>query len=168
MGKDKKITFSEEVDSSITGFSLGITLILVALFVYYTELFHNRIIEIIVAIILIFIGIIGTFLEIGKAKNDDIKGIDDLGIGIVISAISVFVVLKYNKLPLNIICFLVLLFSIFGTIQGVLKIFYSLKIQKRKTDNKKIGILKVIVGITEIVALAVAIIQLITELMQVL
>lgn len=168
MGKDKKITFSEEVDSSITGFSLGITLILVALFVYYIELFHNKIIEIVVAIILVFIGMIGTFLEIGKAKNDDIKGIDDLGLGIVLSTISVFLVLRYDKLPLNIVCFLVLLFSIFGTIQGILKIFYSLKIHKRKTDNKKIGILKVIVGITEIAALAVAIIQLITELMKVL
>lgn len=168
MGRDKKITFSEEVDSSITGFSLGITLILVALFIYYTELFHNKIIEIVVAIILVFIGMIGTFLEIGKAKNDDIKGIDDFGLGIVLSTISVFLVLKYNKLSLNIICFLVLLISIFATIQGVLKILYSLKIQKRKTDNKKIGILKVIVGITEIAALAVAIIQLITELMKVL
>lgn len=168
MGKDKKIIFSEEVDSSITGFSLGSALILVALFVYYVELFHNRIIEIIVAIILIFIGMIGTFLEIGKAKNDDIKGINDLGVGIVLSTASVFLVLKYDKLPLNIICFFVLLISVFGTIQGVLKIFYSLKIQKRKTDNKKIGILKVIVGITEIVALAVAIIQLITELIKIL
>lgn len=168
MGKDKKITFSKEVDSSITGFSLSITLILVALFVYYTELFHNKLIEIIVAIILVFIGMIGTFLEVGKAKNDDIKGIDDLGLGLVLSTICIFLVLKYDKLPLNIICFLVLLISIFGTIQGVFKIFYSLKFQKRKTDNKKIGILKVIVGITEMAALAVAIIQLITELMKIL
>ena len=111
---------------------------------------------------------IGTFLEVGKAKNDDIKGIDDLGLGLVLSTICIFLVLKYDKLPLNIICFLVLLISIFGTIQGVFKIFYSLKFQKRKTDNKKIGILKVIVGITEMAALAVAIIQLITELMKIL
>lgn len=168
MSKDKKVTFSEEIDSSITGFSLGITFILIALFVYYIELFHNRIIEILVAIILVFIGMVGTFLEIGKAKNDDIKGIDDLGLGVTFSIIAIFLVLKYDKLFLNIICFLVLLFSLFATIQGVLKICYSLKIQKRNTMNKKIGIAKIIVGITEIAALAVAIIQLITELIHIL
>lgn len=168
MAKDKKVTFSEEIDSSITGFSLGITFILIALFVYYIELFHNRIIEILVAIILVFIGMAGTFLEIGKTKNDDIKGIDDLGLGVTFSIIAIFLVLKYDKLLINIICFLVLLFSLFATIQGILKICYSLKIQKRDTVNKKIGIAKIVVGITEIAALAVAIIQLITELIHIL
>ena len=168
MAKDKKVTFSEEIDSSITGFSLGITLVIIALFVYYIELFHNRIIEIIIAIILVFIGMVGTFLEIGKTKNDDIKGIDDLGIGMMFSIFAIFLILKYDKLFLNIICFLVLLFSVFATIQGILKICYSLKIQKRNTANKKIGIAKIVVGITEIAALAVAIIQLITELIHIL
>lgn len=122
MPKDKKVIFSEEVDSSISGFSLGITLILVAVFVYYTELFHNKLTDILVAIILMIFGMLGTFLEIGKAKNDDIKGIDDCGCGIVLLAIAVFLVLKYNKLILNIICFFILLFSVYEVVQGVLKI----------------------------------------------
>lgn len=168
MDKEKEVIFSKEIDSSITGLSLGTTLILVALFVYYVGLFHNKIIEILITIILVFIGMIGTFLEIGKAKNDDIKGIDDLGLGMTFLSIAVFLVLKYNILFLNVICFFVLLISVFGAIQGLLKIFYSLKIHKRESSNKKIGIAKIVVGITEITALAVAIIQLITELIQIL
>lgn len=168
MTKDKKIVFSEEIDSSIAGFSLGITLILVALFVYYLELFHNKIIEILVAIILVFIGMIGTFLEIGKAKNDSIKGIDDFSLGLIFSSIAVFGVLKYNKLFLNVVCFFVLLISVFATVRGVLSILYSLRIQQRKTVNRKIEVAKIIVGATEIAALAVAIIQLITELIGIL
>lgn len=143
-------------------------MILIALFVYYVGLFHNKIIEILVTIFLVFIGMVGTFLEIGKAKSDDIKGTDDLGLGMMFSSIAVFLVLKYDKILLNIVCFLILLISVFAAIQGLLKILYSLKIHKRETSNKKIGIAKIIVGITEITALAVAIIQLITELIQIL
>lgn len=167
MAKNNKIVFSEEIDSSITGFSVGITLIFVALFIYFTELFHNKIIDIIITIILMLIGMMGTFLEIGKTKNDDIKGISDLGVGMILSSITVFLVMKYNILFLNSICFLFLIIGVFGTIQGSLRILYSLKIQKRKTINKKISIAKIIVGITEIAALAVAIIQLITELIKI-
>lgn len=164
MTKDKKIIFSEEIDSSIAGFSLGITLVLVSLFVYYTGLFHNKIIEILVAIVLVFTGIVGTFLEIGKAKSENIKGIDDFCLGMIFSSIAVLGVLKYDKLTLNCVCFIVLLISVFATIRGILNILYSLKIQKRKTNNKKVEVVKIIVGVTEVTALIVAIIQLVTEL----
>lgn len=168
MAKDKKIIFSEEIDSSIAGFSLGITLILVSLFVYYAEPFHNRIIEILVAIMLVFIGIVGTFLEIGKAKSENIKGIGDFCCGMIFTSIAIACVLKFDKLILNVVCFLALLISVFTMTSGILNILYSLKIQKRKTPDKKIGIAKIVVGVTEITALVVAIIQLITELKELL
>lgn len=45
MGKDKekKVIFSEEIDSSIDGFALGITFVLVAFFEVYFKIFGNRI-----------------------------------------------------------------------------------------------------------------------------
>lgn len=144
MTKEKKVVFSEEIDSSISGFSLGITLVLVAIFVYYTELFHNKIIEIIITILLVFIGMIGTFLEIGKAKSDNIQGINDFGLGTIFSAGAVFFVFKYNKIPLNIICFIVLLISVYGAIQGLFRILYSLKIEKEKHLTRRLVLLKLL------------------------
>lgn len=40
---------------------------------------------------------------------------------------------------------------------------YSLKIKRRKTENKKVEVMQIVVAATEVVALAVAIIQLVNE-----
>ena len=75
--------FSEEIDSSINGFALGVALFSVAMLIWYMELFHNKTIEAIFTIILMIFGIGGTFLEIEKAK--EIKGMTDLSMGIIIT-----------------------------------------------------------------------------------
>ena len=64
---------------------------------------------------------------------------------------------------LNIIMFIVLAFGIFGAMKGVIEILYSLKIKRRKTENKKVEVMQIVVAATEVVALAVAIIQLVNE-----
>ncbi len=165
MSKEKKCIFSEEIDSSISGFSLGVAFVVDALFVWFGGLLHNRICEMVAVIILLLIGICGTFLEIEKANRDSIKGFDDLGLGISFSMLSIFLIIKYDILFWNIVCMIVLLFSVYATFSGILKIGYSLKIQKRKTGNKKVEIFKIITGITEIIALVVVILQLAAELM---
>lgn len=80
MGKDKekKVMFSEEIDSSIDGFALGITFVLVAFFEVYFKIFGNRMVEIVLAIGLLLFGIFGTLTEIGRISTDNIKGGDDL------------------------------------------------------------------------------------------
>lgn len=47
--------------------------------------------------------------------------------------------------------------------KGVIEILYSLKIKRRKTENKKVEVMQIVVAATEVVALAVAIIQLVNE-----
>lgn len=42
--KEKKITFSEEIDSSITGFALGISFVISAILIYPLNIFHNTIV----------------------------------------------------------------------------------------------------------------------------
>ena len=39
MAKDKKVIFSKEIDSSITGFALGISFVLLAGLIYYFDFF---------------------------------------------------------------------------------------------------------------------------------
>ena len=135
MGKDKekKVIFSEEIDSSIDGFALGITFVLVAFFEVYFKIFGNRMVEIVLAIGLLLFGIFGTLIEIGKISTDNIKGGDDLVTGLFLAAPSVFIIFKFNKVILNIIMFIVLAFGIFGAMKGVIEILYSLKIKRRKT-----------------------------------
>lgn len=165
MGKDKekKVIFSEEIDSSIDGFALGITFVLVAFFEVYFKIFGNRMVEIVLAIGLLLFGIFGTLIEIGKISTDNIKGGDDLVTGLFLAAPSVFIIFKFNKVILNIIMFIVLASGIFGAMKGVIEIIYSLKIKRRKTENKKVEVMQIVVAATEVVALAVAIIQLVNE-----
>lgn len=93
MAEKKTVDFSREVDSSITGFALGVTLVSVGLFIWFGEFLHNKIAETIVTIILLLIGICGTFLEIEKVNKKSIKGLGDFGL--------VFLLLVY-------VCFLLL------------------------------------------------------------
>lgn len=151
--KEKKITFSEEIDSSITGFALGISFVLSTILIHPLNIFHNTIVNRVAIVTLLIFGILGTSVEIGKIRKSDIKGLDDVGIGIVITAIPIFIIVKFNNLIGNLFCFIVMLFGIFGLAQGVIKIAYSIKIRKRKTGNKKVEILRLITIATEVIAL---------------
>ena len=164
MSKEKKIIFSEEIDGSISGFSVGASLVIVALFIWFGELLHNRIAETIVTILLMLIGILGTFLEIEKVNHNEIQGIGDFGMGIVFGSLSIFLIFKYDILVLNVVSLFVLLFGTFAAFSGMLKMGYSIKIQKRKAENKKVEVFKIITGVTEVIAFVVVVLQLISEL----
>lgn len=159
--KEKKIVFSEKIDSSICGFALGIAFVLAAFFEVYFKIFGNRIVEIVIAIVLLIVGIAGTLTEIGKIKKDDIKGTDDFVLGLILTVLPIIFILIFNKVIINIFLFPIFMFGTFGGLKGIMEIIYSLKLKKRESGNTKIEVMKIIVAITEIIALAVAIIQLI-------
>lgn len=75
----------------------------------------------------------GTFTEL--SKNDNIKGIDDLGLGIVFLCIWIFIYLFVKKLWLNILFFCILVIGVYGITSGIIKIMVSL-FYKRDTDKK--------------------------------
>lgn len=164
MAKEKKVVFSEEIDSSITGFALGISFVILAGLIYYFNIFHWIIVDRIVSILLLIFGIGGTCIEIGKIEGEKIKGIGDLIPGLLISAVALYVIIKYNEILLNIVSIIVLFFSLFVTIKGLIEIAYSLRIQKRKSQNKKVEILKFIAVITELLALGIAFFQFLAEI----
>ena len=142
MKKDKKVIFSEEIDSSISGFALGISFVLLAGLIYYFDFFQLGIADRIVSILLLIFGIVGTCVEI-------------------------FLVFKFDQIILNIVCAIVLFFSLFATTKGLIEFFYSLKLQRRKSQNKKIEVIKFIAVITELLALGVAIFQFLAEIYKV-
>lgn len=167
MKKERKVVFSEEIDSSITGFALGISFVLLAGLTYYFDFFHWVIADGIISIILLVVGIGGTCIEIGRLNEEKIKGKDDLLLGLFFTIPALIFIFIYDHIILNIICFIVLLLSLFGTIKGIIEVTYSMRIQKRKSHNKKIEVLRFITIITEVLALAVAIFQLIAEICKV-
>ena len=161
--KDKKIVFSEEIDSSINGIALGTAFVMLSIFVVYFKIF-NTIAEKFIAVILLELGIAGTLTEIGRIKKEDIKGLDDLIVGVLLTVVSVVVILKFRNVALNIGLFIVLLLGSYGMIRGILEILYSLKLQRRKSNNVKIEIMKIVVAVTEFISLIVVILQLVKEL----
>ena len=79
--KNKKIIFNEEIDSAISGYTLAITFVGIGVFLLNNlDYFGNNIVSIVILSIFSFIGIIGTFIELGK--NKEIKGFDDIGMGL--------------------------------------------------------------------------------------
>ena len=161
--KDKKIVFSEEIDSSINGIALGTAFVMLSIFVVYFKIFNNTIVEKVIAVILLAFGIAGTLTEIGRIKKEDIKGVDDLIVGLLLTVFSVVVILKFRNVALNIGLFIVLLLGSYGMIRGILEILYSLKLQRR-SNNVKIEIMKIVVAITEFISLIIVILKLVKEL----
>ena len=114
-----------------------------------------------IAVILLGLGIAGTLTEIGRIKKADMKGLDDLIVGLLLTVVSVVVILKFRNVALNIGLFIVLLLGSYGMIRGILEILYSLKLQRRKSNNVKIEIMKIVVAVTEFISLIVVILQLV-------
>lgn len=164
MAKDKKVVFSEEIDSSIAGFALGISFVILAGLIYYFDLFHLRIADRIISVLLLVVGIGGTCIEIGKIEGEKIRGIGNFLAGSFFTISALFFIFKYDQIVLNIICFIVLLLSLFVTIKGIIEVIYSLRIQRRKSQNKKIEVLKLIAVITELLALGIAFFQFLAEI----
>ena len=91
------------------------------------------------------------------------KGLDDLIVGLLLTVVVV-VILKFRNVALNIGLFIVLLLGSYGMIRGILEILYSLKLQRRKSNNVKIEIMKIVVAVTEFISLIVVILQFVKEL----
>jgi len=162
--KKKKVVFSEEVDSSINGFALGISFVLLALFVIWFKVFSNTIAESITAIFFLLFGIVGTMSEIEKIRKDDIKGIGDAMVGLFLTTPTLFGIIKTNIIWLRVILLAFLLVGMYGLMRGIFEIIYSLKLVKRENKNKKIEIMQIIVTITQVIALVVVVLQLIFEI----
>ncbi len=163
MEENREIVFSKETDSIIEGFALSLAFLSVALFVWFDRTFHNRMAETIVCIVMLIFGISGAFFEIEKVSYKRIEGLSDLGTGIFVSVLSFLGIIKLDYIIVDIICLFFLFVGVYALYSGFFKILYSLKIQERKSKNKKVELFKIITGLTEVIALIVVILQLVME-----
>ena len=70
MAKEKKVVFSEEIDSIINGIAVGMAFLISAFITYFFNVFHNIILDRIVAVALAMLGILFTSFEIDKIDKN--------------------------------------------------------------------------------------------------
>ena len=133
--KSKKIVFNEKIDSAISGYTLAITFVGIGIFLLNNlDYFGNKTVSIVILSIFSFIGIVGTFIELGK--NKEIKGFDDLGIGLFFFIPWLLIFLFGHKLWLNVIGFILLILGVYGLVGGAIKILVSFVINDKSGNNK--------------------------------
>lgn len=166
MKKVKNIIFSEKVDSSIDGFALISSFIGIGIFlIYHNDYFGSIIISKIVQWLFIIVGGLGLCVEISNLhKNNskkNIKGVEDFIAGIILLFIWWMIYSNLNMWYINIINLFFLMFGLYETSEGFLKMIYSIfKIKKEDKKNSNYAFIKVLVLIiSEIFAIIVAIIN---------
>ena len=175
MKEEKKIIFSEKIDSSINGFAIVVAFIGIGLFLaYHNDYFGNTIVSKIVQWIFIIIGGLGLCVEISNLRKNNpkknIEGISDFVMGITFLVIWWIIYNNLNIWYINIINLFFLMFGLYGSWRGILEIGYSFF--KTNKQDKKSSILsfikELILIISEILAIVVAIINILqaTNLIQ--
>lgn len=171
--KKKKIVFSEEIDNTISGFSLVLTFVVVGIFwIFNKQYFGNEKVAKTIQWIFIIFGTLGFCTEISKFKKQDkkkIEGIDNVVVGFICILIWFLIYRIFNNLVTNIVGFIVLIIGSFGTFRGIIEIGYSIhKLKKENIENKhnvtREIINNVLVLVTNIAGIALVAIQLLQVL----
>ena len=163
--KEKKIVFSEEIDSIISGFSLVITFIVIGIFLIFNKnYFGNEKVASIIQWAFIIIGCLGFATEVSKMNRErGIKGIDDLVTGIFVIAIWAIIYYRVNSWEGNTIAFFFLVIGLYGGVRGIIEIGYSIvQIKKKNNIEKKhnFNITKdIILILSEIAGMGLIIVQ---------
>lgn len=164
--KEKKIIFSEDVDSKISGFALVLAFLSTGIFLLlFPSYFGNKLAATIIRWIFILIGIIGLIGEVSKTNKSNIKGLDNFIIGIILFGVWAVLFVYINMWLINVISFFIFLIGLYGLYRGLMEIIYSsvqtVKNHKetRKRVSTDIGLL-----VTKILSLVLVIVQIIKAL----
>lgn len=166
--KEKKITFNESVDSSITGFSLVCALLITGVFLQFNDNFFG-ITTNIIKIIFIIVGFIGLCVEIGHLnKKLEIKGFDRI-VTAFIFILGVFGIQfllgtcadsKLIIMICNIIMFIFMFFAVYYISEGIIQIFYSIYLKSKDKKNKRKNILsRIMITLTQLASLLLILAQ---------
>ncbi len=167
--KEKKIVFSEEIDSRIDGLTLGFAFIAVGLFLLFVpDYFGNKLAGQIVRWVFIVIGALGLFVEFGKVKPiSDIKGFDDFWVGILLLAAWAALYFLTQNLLCSIAGFFFLVLGLYGTFQGLFRIIYSIRLnRKNKAQSKSTIVSDILIFLTKVISLALVVLQLVKAIQQ--
>ena len=127
--KEKRIIFSEKIDDNISTFSVALTFFIIGIFLTYNKnYFQNEIVSTVIKIVFIVLGILGFITFVNKFnKNHQIKGMDNLIVGIVVILIWFLIYFYLKSTIANTIMFFFLILGLYGTCRGILEILYSIK-----------------------------------------
>ena len=127
--KEKRIIFSEKIDDNISTFSVALTFFIIGIFLTYNKnYFQNEIVSTVIKIVFIVLGILGFLTFVNKFnKNHQIKGMDNLIVGIVVILIWFLIYFYLKSTIANTIMFFFLILGLYGTCRGILEILYSIK-----------------------------------------
>ena len=162
--KEKRIVFSEEIDSKVNGFTLAITFVLVGTFLLFeNDYFGNQLASSIIRWVFIVIGGIGLSVEISKSKKIGIKGLDNFAIGSIFIGIWIALYLFAKHWIVNIVAFLMLFLGVYFILRAIIEIFYSISIiarsSKEKKESKSADILTFITAIIGLLLVVMQVLQ---------
>jgi hypothetical protein len=164
--KEKKIVFSEQVDSKITGLAIVFAFISVGIFLLlFPDYFGSKVASGIVRWIFISIGMIGLMVELSKNKKGNIKGFDNFFIGAVLVGVWTVLFLFINVWWVNIISFFFLLIGLYGLYKGLIEIIYSAyQTAKNHNETKKNITTDIALLFSKFASLVLVIVQIIKAL----
>ena len=165
--KEKKIVFSEEIDSLISGLTLGFAFVMVGIvLVLIPDYFGNKIVGNVVRWLFIVVGILGLLTEFGKLKPvSGIKGFDDFSVGVLCLAVWAVFYFLANHVLANIVGFFFLIIGVYGGLSGVFKIAYSIYLARKNNIIKKGTVASdVLVLLTKVASIVLVTIQIVKAL----
>ena len=142
---NKKILFSEETDSAITGYAIGVSFFAIGLFLLLNpRYFFSPIVSYILGALIGAFGVLGTGLELSRVSK--IKGLDNIIFGVVFLMIWFFIYSNFNSLWVNIPSFFLLVFGCYALMLGIIQGAYSIVInhKEKQKENPKIGVFNLI------------------------
>lgn len=172
--KPKQIVFSEETDSAINGYAIGISFTGIGVFLLLKpDYFAIPIISYIVGAIIGVIGVLGTGVEL--SKHSKVKGMGNLTAGMLFLSGWLWGYLKVHAIWLNILIFILLVLGCYlvclGLIQSVVSIVRNVRESRKERNESKskvIGsaITQIVLFLTQLCGLLLAIINVLKALPQ--
>ncbi|WP_346025867.1 hypothetical protein [Clostridium nitritogenes] len=161
--KEKKITFSEEIDSKITGFAMVLAFLTWGIFLLLCPNYFGSIVATtIIRWVFIIIGALGLVAELTNDKKSNIKGLDDFFGGMICIGIWISIFIFINNLWMNIFSFVFFCFGSFCIYEGTIKIIYSSIQNIKKQEESKKGIFTdILLFLTKVASLILVILQII-------
>ena len=166
--RPKKIIFSEEVDSAINGFAVGILFIGIGLFLMLKpDYFAEPVASYIIGAVIGLLGVMGTGVELSKSTK--IKGLDMLSVGATMFVCWLVQYVYIHALWANIAFFPLLVIGAYGILLGLFRTIYSIfensKHRPSKDGDKANGISigklvsQIVLFLTQLCGLAVAVLN---------
>ena len=172
--KPRQIVFSEEIDSAINGYAIGLSFTGIGVFLLLKpEYFAIPVVSYIVGAIIGVIGVLGTGVEL--SKHSKVKGMGNLTIGMLFLGCWFWGYVKVHAIWLNVLIFVFLVLGFYsvclGVIQGAVSIARNIREsqqEKKESKGKVIGsaLTQIVLFLTQLCGLLLAIINVLKAMPQ--